>query len=61
MTDIKTGTKVRTLYQHSESAVVVKPRKSALPKPGPDWFLIRFDSDGKHLYCHRTMFAVANG
>lgn len=53
------GTKVRTLYQHSERATVVKPRKVNLPMPGPDWLLIRFE-DGKQVCCHRSMVAVCN-
>ena len=54
------GTKVRTLYQFSETAVIVKPRKENLPLPGPDWFIIRWDSDGKKACCHRDMLAVRN-
>ncbi len=57
---MKPGTKVRTLLQHSETAVIVKPRKVNLPMPGPDWFLIKFDSDGKMLCAHRSMLAVRN-
>lgn len=59
-TDIRAGTKVRTLYDHSETGTVLRPRKESLPKPGPDWFLVRFDHDGGKLYIHREMFAVSN-
>ncbi len=54
------GTKVRTLYQHSETAVIVKPRRENLPLPGPGWFIIKWDSDGGKSCCHRDMLAVRN-
>lgn len=54
------GTKVRTLYQHSETGTLVRPRNVNLPMPGPDWFIIQFDSDGKKSCIHRSMFAVRN-
>jgi hypothetical protein len=57
---MKVGTKVRTLYEHSELATIVKPRREQLPKPGDDWFLIKFELDGKKIYCHRDMLAAAN-
>lgn len=53
------GTKVRTLYQHSETGQIVKPRKSETP-PSADWFIVKFDSDGKKLCIHRSMLAVRN-
>jgi hypothetical protein len=54
------GTKVQTLYEHSETATVVRPTKASLPLPGPDWCLIQFDSDGERLCAHRDMLAVSN-
>lgn len=54
------GTKVRTLYEHSEAGTIVKPRKESLPLPGPDWFVIKFDADGKKACIHRSMMAVRN-
>jgi hypothetical protein len=54
------GAKVRTLYQHSETGTIVRPRKVNLPLPGPDWFIVQFDSDGKKLCIHRSMFVVRN-
>jgi len=54
------GTKVRTLYQHSETGTIIKPPKVSLPLPGPDWYVIKFDSDGGRLCIHRSMFAVSN-
>ena len=54
------GTKVSTTYQHSETGVICKPTRAQLPKPGPDWYIIKFDLDGGKLYIHRSMFNVAN-
>jgi hypothetical protein len=28
--------------------------------PGPDWFIIRFDADGKKACIHRSMLAISN-
>jgi hypothetical protein len=53
------GTKVRTLYQHSETGIIVKPRKGE-GTPTPEWFIIRFDLDGAKLCIHRSMFVVRN-
>ena len=55
------GTKVRTTYEHSETGVICRPRAESLPLPSPDWFVIKFDSDGKKSLIHRSMFNVANG
>lgn len=57
------GTKVRTLYEHSETATVVKPRKGeSLPSTG--WHIVQFDDDeyGKcgRLCVHREMLALSN-
>lgn len=57
---MKTGTKIRTLYQYSETGIICRPRKSQLPLPGPDWFIIKFDIDGKQVCIHRTMFVERN-
>lgn len=58
---MKPGTKVRTLYQYSETATNVKPRaRYGEGVPGPDWFIIRWDADGKRACCHRDMLAVRN-
>lgn len=54
------GTKVRTLYEHSETGTIVRPRKVSLPLPSPDWFIIQFDDDGGRLCIHRDMLAVRN-
>lgn len=54
------GTRVRTTYQHSETGKIVRPRAESLPLPSPDWFVIRFDRDGKRACIHRSMFAVRN-
>lgn len=54
------GTAIRTLYEHSETGRIVKPRKESLPLPGPDWFIVQFDSDGKKACIHRSMFVVRN-
>jgi hypothetical protein len=54
------GTKVRTLYEHSETGKIVKPRKENLPLPGADWFIIKFDRDGKKACIHRSMMAISN-
>ena len=59
MTTLKIGTKVRTLYQHSETGTVVKPRKGE-GVPTPEWFIVKFDRDGGKLCIHRTMLAVSN-
>ncbi len=53
------GTKVRTLYEHSETAAVVKPRANE-GVPSADWFIIRWDADGKRACCHRDVLAIRN-
>ena len=42
-----------------EAAKVVKPRASELPKPGPDWHMIRFTADKAKLYVHETRLRTA--
>ena len=56
---MRIGTQVRTRYQHSETGVIVKPRKSEAP-PSTDWVIVRFDTDGRKLCVHRSMLAIAN-
>ena len=56
---IAAGTKVRTTYEHSETGTIIKTPKVAIPLPGPDWYVIKFD-DGGRLCIHRSMFNVAN-
>lgn len=53
------GKKVRTLYEHSETGTIVKPRRGE-GTPTPDWFIIRFDEGGRACI-HREMFSLANG
>ncbi len=55
------GTKVRTTYEHSETGAICRPTAASLPLPGPDWFVIKFDADGRKLCIHRSMFNVVNG
>lgn len=55
---MKIGTKVRTLYQYSETAVVVRPRRGESTEPG--WVIIRWDSDRKRACCSVNMLAVRN-
>ena len=64
MSHLTPGTKVRTLYQHSATGVVVKPRAENLPLPSPEWCIVQFDADeygprGK-LCIHRDMLAISN-
>ena len=54
------GTKVRTLYQHSETGTVCRPTKENLPMPGPEWFVVKYDRDGAKAVIHRNMLALAN-
>jgi hypothetical protein len=54
------GTKVRTLYEHSETGVICRPTKASLPMPNADWFVIKFDRDGGKLCVHRSMLAIRN-
>ncbi len=57
---LQPGTKVRTLYEHSETGTVIKPGKESLPMPGPDWCIVKFDRDGKKACLHRSMLALSN-
>lgn len=59
-TNLPIGTKVRTLYQHSETATIIKPPRVSLPLPSPDWFIVKSDIDGARLCIHRDMLAVRN-
>ena len=53
------GTKVRTLYEHSATGVIVKPRKGE-GTPTPDWYIVKFDDNGGKLCIHRSMLAISN-
>ena len=53
-------TKIRTTYQHSETGVICRPTAQSLPLPGPDWYIIKYDFDGKKTCIHCSMFNVAN-
>ena len=57
---MKVGTKVLTLYEHSETGIICRPRKANLPMPGPDWLIVKFDRDGAKACIHRDMLAVSN-
>lgn len=59
-TDVAPGTKIITLYEHSSTGVICKPRAENLPLPSPDWFIVKFDSDGAKVCMHRSMMAVRN-
>lgn len=56
---MKIGTKVRTLYQHSETGMIVKPRKGE-GTPSSDWYIVKFDRDGAKLCIHRSMLSISN-
>lgn len=56
---MKIGTKVRTLYQHSETGTVVKPRKGE-STPTPEWNVVRFDLDGARGCIHNDMLTLSN-
>ena len=57
---IAAGTKVRTTYEHSETGTICRPTKASLPMPGPDWFVVKYDRDGKKAIIHRNMLALSN-
>lgn len=54
------GTKVRTLYEHSETGVIVRPRKNE-GTPSAEWFIVRLDNDGARACIHQSMLALSNG
>lgn len=56
---MKIGSKIRTLYQYSQTGVIVKPRKHLTP-PGEGWFLVCFDDSNGKLWIHREMLALRN-
>lgn len=56
---MKVGDKVRTTYQHSETATIVKPRKRE-GVPGSGWHIIQWDCDGKRACCHEDMMVLRN-
>lgn len=53
------GDPVRTLYEHSETGIIVRPSKTT-PPPSSEWHLVKFDSDGGKLFIHRDMLMVRN-
>lgn len=66
---LKAGTKVRTLYQYGEDAVVLRKSKKRTESDvayfgsrdkADQWHLIRFERDGGRAMCHRNMLAVRN-
>lgn len=63
------GTKVRDLYQYSETHVVVRKTKAqrdfdaryfGSQEKGDAWLRVRSDVSGKVLCMHRDMLAVRN-
>lgn len=56
---IKPETKVRTLYQFSETGVIAKPSKGE-GGPTPEWYVVQFDESGGRMCVHETMLAVSN-
>lgn len=42
-----------------ETAKIVKPPKTSLPKPGDDWHLIEFTDKGR-IYVHESRLRTAN-
>lgn len=66
---LKPGTKVRTLRQYSETAVICRRSKAdraaairywGSEEKADQWYVIRYDADGKKACEHREMLAVAN-
>lgn len=56
---MKIGTKVRTLYQHSETGTVVKNRKDE-GGPSPEWYIVKSDIDGARMCLHKNMLTLSN-
>lgn len=57
---MQVGTKVRTKYEHSETGIVVRTRRSELPLPTPEWNIIKSDIDGARLCIHNEMLSISN-
>jgi hypothetical protein len=53
---MKFGTKIRTLYEHSQVGTIVTKRHRV---PGPGWHIVRFD-DGSRLCIHEDMMVIRN-
>lgn len=51
---MKRGTKIVTLYEHSQTGEIVRPVKKL-----SGWYLVRFD-DGSRMTIHGDMMAVRN-
>lgn len=65
---LRPGTRVRTLYQYSETGVIVRKTKArqahdaryfGSQEKGDAWHIVRFD-DGSGATIHRDMLAIAN-
>lgn len=41
-----------------EQCRILPFRKENLPAPGPDWYVVKFESDGARLYMHESRFRV---
>jgi hypothetical protein len=54
------GDRITTLYEHSATGTIVRPRKSELPLPGDGWFIVRFDDTGGKMCIHESMMVVRN-
>lgn len=50
--------RVRTLYQHSETATIIGQHPVGSMN-GPDWYVIKFDLGGGGT-CHASMMAASN-
>ena len=59
---MKIGTKIRTLYQFSETGTIVKPRTKRGEGTGgmPGWHMVQFDFDGGRAVIHENMMVVRN-
>ena len=44
----------------SQTGIILKPRKSSLPLPGLDWYVVRWDDSGGALCVHRSRLMVCN-
>lgn len=60
MAKLKRGTRIRTLYEYSESGEIVGTQTLRLTS-GEDetWYVVRYDHGGR-MCVHPSMFAVAN-
>lgn len=56
---MKIGTRVTTLYEYSQTGVIVKPRRGETP-PTSDWYIVQFDDSGGKMCIHRSMLAQSD-